>query len=384
MDLLDRFERTSADYTRLRKVLTNSSQTEHYSPITMSSNVIFSSTEFEDGTIVDVTLEDMERDFVSSLPQLLYPIGCVLPMTTREHPSIKLGGEWRLIGVDSTLIGYGIGPRQGNFNPQMITLPDGSVWDVIIYQDITTNAGFLPTDSLYDCEITQVGADGTSTLIAISKASYISNYYCTDTNNIELMLAYNIPYGATEIDPTVTARWIQSRPLDYRTVESGTQLGVTADVATNPSTDGTANTGCVIPTLLPSFTGLQVPGSTGEVFQCSSTYQVGMTYNANVIPSTQFQINSITLFARIDNQRWYCKTPGAIVGQNEVALTLNTIPNHTHKYGWTSEAGGGSNDWDYAHKSYGWTGYETGSAGSNAAHNNKQPYTAVYFWERVG
>ena len=87
----------------------------------------------------------------------------------------------------------------------------------------------------------------------------------------------------------------------------------------------------------------------------------------------------------------YSITVGEMASHNHSA-SASTVGNHTHKYetSFTAVGGAGGSDMRKNFKQY-----DTGAAGSHShtitvnnmgsdtAHNNIQPYLAVYYWQRT-
>ena len=78
-------------------------------------------------------------------------------------------------------------------------------------------------------------------------------------------------------------------------------------------------------------------------------------------------------------------TAGNTGGEYEHTLTVDEMPAHTHsEHGCSEYTYDGGNYFNNTSgiRGYSW-GNTTGSAGGGGAHNNMQPYLAVYIWERT-
>lgn len=63
-------------------------------------------------------------------------------------------------------------------------------------------------------------------------------------------------------------------------------------------------------------------------------------------------------------------------------LTIDEMPSHTHKYTWRTTVNAGFAGGNQVADNNTISG-TTGATGGSQAHNNMQPYLAVYMWERT-
>lgn len=125
----------------------------------------------------------------------------------------------------------------------------------------------------------------------------------------------------------------------------------------------------------------------GYVYPVGSIY-VNATVNTN--PGTLLSFGTWTAFGTgrvmvgIDTGQTEFDVAGETGGEKTHTLTTTEMPAHTHTYatdrGGVTYGGGANNAKD---SSLGVAGSTTGSAGSDGAHNNLQPYVVVYMWQRT-
>lgn len=81
-------------------------------------------------------------------------------------------------------------------------------------------------------------------------------------------------------------------------------------------------------------------------------------------------------------------TIGTAGGEQTHTLTVNEMPEHSHGQ-YVAEKSGGSTSVNYDYNGWSstgktvWQGFNTGSAGGGAAHNNMPPYIQVSIWRRT-
>lgn len=115
-------------------------------------------------------------------------------------------------------------------------------------------------------------------------------------------------------------------------------------------------------------------------------YPVGSIYIStnNTNPSNYFggvwqQIKDVFLLACGNHSN------GSTGGAENVTLTINQIPSHSHTLGFATQNSGSSYDMPIRARAYGSaaSNYSTSAVGGSQAHNNMPPYLAVYMWERI-
>lgn len=115
-------------------------------------------------------------------------------------------------------------------------------------------------------------------------------------------------------------------------------------------------------------------------------YPVGSIYIStnNTNPSNYFggvwqQIKDVFLLACGNHSN------GSTGGAENVTLTVNQIPSHSHTLGFATQNSGSSYDMPIRARAYGSaaSNYSTSAVGGSQAHNNMPPYLAVYMWERI-
>ena len=121
-------------------------------------------------------------------------------------------------------------------------------------------------------------------------------------------------------------------------------------------------------------------------------YPVGhviATVNPDYDPNKLFRTHTWERFAKgqtligVNEDDTDFSAAGKIGGEKTHTLTTTEIPSHTHSMQYAT-------NWDGT-RSSGWTigsnpgsrVDRTGYTGGNAAHNNLQPYTTVYYWKRI-
>ena len=73
-------------------------------------------------------------------------------------------------------------------------------------------------------------------------------------------------------------------------------------------------------------------------------------------------------------------------GEAKHVLTINEMPSHNHKLGYTAECVQKGTNYGRPksyNESYDSLEYQTTFVGGGAAHNNMPPYKTVYIWERI-
>ena len=110
------------------------------------------------------------------------------------------------------------------------------------------------------------------------------------------------------------------------------------------------------------------------------------TSPASIFGGTWVQIKDVFLYAASSGV-----AAGATGGKASVALTINTMPAHTHIVygrsgnGTSYEGPNGSTGVGESYAAYSNTSdLSSQETGSGTAHNNMPPYKIVYMWRKVG
>ena len=314
-------------------------------------------------------LEDFFDQQFHDIIDKIYPIGAYYISTDSISPKEHFNyGTWELLESGKTILGAGSAYDISTWETK--ELVDGSKWAKIYYQDaITPWTQVEETTLIYD------------------RLDQLSKFYNED-GNLELMMEH----PGLELN----GRWIQSAyPLSWTASANDTSWDGVVNRANYTATN--VNEGCYLPESMSAanyFLGLGISNSTySKISGCPGygSFRFGLRATAYDTATTGtnylycgtagYETISRTLWVRYDNVLAWGIEAGKTGGAESIILTTGQIPPHRHGVGRTSVRRTGSYD-DHGRGSTPGGSYTT-PTGNNSAHNNLQPYTNVFIWQRI-
>lgn len=366
------------------------------SPVTHSDFVFFNDGE---------TLTQKMDIFSTKVNDVMYPVGRIIETVGSFNPNGHYPGQWVRLPKHYGLMTEGNIALQGvDANgkerpaPFGLTLLDGSEWDMIYHHEVS--GGYWATiDQCLDYDLNPANTT------KFGRMRYVDNYY-NDQHLLEFLMVWNVPYGGgTEGEPSNMGRWVQnSSPFSgggHNKWNVATMAGGYNSTTTITAADGTTTTntdiqrGLYVPWAgVQNWTGLgrRRPNAlTATCYFCGNRgmndwfYAIGSTeaYGGG-IPAHfgKAGASACTLYVRRDNAVLHNLNAGALHGEQTHILTVDEMPQHDHRLGYTRTGNFTNLTSDNAHSEVP-DSYYTGPTGKNMPHNNMQPSIYINLWERI-
>lgn len=369
------------------------------SPVTHSDFVFFNDGE---------TLTQKMDIYNKGVDQIMYPIGRIIETVGSFNPNGHYPGTWVRLPKNYTTMTEGDIPLQGvaadgtpNLPPMGLTLLDGSQWDMIYHHD--TAGGYWAATS--DCLNFDPNSETAPT--KFGRMQYVNNYYNAN-HTLEFIMTYDIAFGGGVDGPVADmGRWIQqSSPFSgggHNNWNMKVMAGGYVDTTTITAADGTTTTntdiqrGLYVPwAAINNWTGLGRCRPNANATNCYFSGNRGMSNwfyplgskaawkSGHPIPGNHASTGKkiCSLYVRKDNAVLNNLNAGKTYGETAHILTVDEMPLHSHRLGYTRTGNFSSGTCDNAHSGT-IDNYYTSVVGSNQAHNNMQPSIYINLWERV-